>query len=234
MQSAGDELASLPTIYSNSLTFAQLQSTRLAIILESVINVGYGDAYVNADIADYNSVLPFKQLITATMNKFTLLFTSLALSTNLAAQTINDQIRNDWPDERYQVHGDGTVTDSVTGLMWMQCSLGQDSDADCAGAASEYNWQEALEATDEHTFAAYSDWRLPNIKELSSLVARDRDSPAINIAIFPNTQSTSYWSASPIVDWPENSWQIRFDYGYDFNNERYYNAYVRLVRSSQS
>ena len=153
---------------------------------------------------------------------------------SLPAQTIKDYIRNDWPDDRYDIHGDGTVTDTVTGLMWMQCSLGQDPDANCSGNATEHNWQEALEAAEASTSATYTDWRLPNIKELSSLAARDRYNPAINSTIFPNTSSDWYWSASPdAYDSSVYAWQLNFNNGNDNSYLRDDNVHVRLVRSGQ-
>ena len=171
------------------------------------------------------------------MNKnihlLTLLLLVLLLPLNLSAQTIKDYIRNDWPDDRYQVHGNGTVTDTVTGLMWMQCSLGQDPDANCSGNATEHNWQEALEAAEASTSATYTDWRLPNIKELSSLAARDRYNPAINSTVFPNTPSDLYWSASPNANDSNNAWLLYFYIGYDDFSLRYGNYHVRLVRSGQ-
>ena len=171
------------------------------------------------------------------MNKFTCLLASLAISWSLSAdQVINDSITNDWPDDRYQVHGDGTVTDTVTGLMWMQCSLGQIyANGTCSDAAdaTEHNWQAALEAAEDYTFATYSDWRLPNIKELSSLAARDRYNPAINSTVFPNTPSDWYWSASPDADFSNLAWRLYFYYGYDDYDGRNYDLHVRLVRSGQ-
>ena len=165
------------------------------------------------------------------MNKFTLLLALVFSSLSLSAQVIIDYIRNDWPDERYEIHGDGTVTDTVTGLMWMQCSLGQNSATDCSGSASSYNWKEALEAAEGHVFATYSDWRLPNIKELSSLAARDRYDPAINSTVFPNTPSVWYWSASPNANFSNSAWLLDFSYGYDYYRSNSY--YVRLVRVGQ-
>ena len=169
------------------------------------------------------------------MNKFTnlLALVALALPLSLSAQIIKDYIRNDWPDSRYQVHGDGTVTDTVTGLMWMQCSLGQDPAADCNGSASYYDWEQALEEADGYTFANYSDWRLPNIKELSSLAARDRYSPAINSTVFPNTKSSLYWSTSPDASGGEYAWQLYFNDGDDYGSARDYVYYVRLVRAGK-
>ena len=143
----------------------------------------------------------------------------------------NDNSINDWPDERYQVHGDGTVTDTLTSLMWMQCSLGQTYlSGECTGSASDHSWQGALELSEDYTFATYSDWRLPNIKELSSLVARDRHEPAINSTIFPSTSSRSHWSASPHAENTDLGWMINFSGGYDVFYYRGHGYVARLVR----
>ncbi|NOR76050.1 MAG: DUF1566 domain-containing protein [Draconibacterium sp.] len=53
----------------------------------------------------------------------------------------------------------GTVTDLATGLMWQQTDNGQ-----------TYNWQTALEYAENMELAGHSDWRLPNPKELQSIV----------------------------------------------------------------
>ena len=77
---------------------------------------------------------------------------------------------NDFTD-----NGDGTITDKATGLMWMQ----RDSGYFAAGSRFDgsMNWAEALEWAEELTYAGYSDWRLPNAKELQSIVDYTR-SPA--------------------------------------------------------
>jgi hypothetical protein len=59
----------------------------------------------------------------------------------------------------YQDNGNGTVTDSNTGLMWQK-----------ATASERYGWTEAMSYAENLTFAGYNDWRLPTIKELYSLI----------------------------------------------------------------
>lgn len=83
-------------------------------------------------------------------------------------------------------NGDETITDEATSLMWMQ----HDSGYYEAGTESDgtMNWQEALEwvqQMNDEAFLGYSDWRLPNIKELQSLVDYSKspittNSPAID------------------------------------------------------
>jgi hypothetical protein len=114
---------------------------------------------------------------------------------------------NDFSD-----NDDGTVTDRATGLMWAQ----DDSSAD---APDGLNWEEALayvEAQDAANYLGYSDWRLPNVKELQSIVDYDRspdttDSAAIdplfNATAITNeadeTDYASYWSSTTHANWTD-------------------------------
>lgn len=150
-----------------------------------------------------------------------------------AAQTIDPNIKHDWEDSRYTVNGDGTILDKKTNLIWKQCTQGL-SGATCAtGTATTHNWQQALDLAEISTFAGFSDWRVPNIKELSSLVAYDRYGPAINIAIFPNTptQASYFWSSSPLN--LDLAWLILTTDGRRSRNVRNENHYVRLVRGGE-
>lgn len=70
---------------------------------------------------------------------------------------------------RYIENGDGTVTDTVTQLQWMRCSLGQTwNGAGCSGEQKEMTWEEAKGKTAR--YAGHGDWRTPSIEELRTLV----------------------------------------------------------------
>ncbi len=135
------------------------------------------------------------------------------------------------PDAIYAVHGNGTVTDTRTNLMWKQCLEGQ-NEANCTGSPTTMNWVSALAQAEASTFAGYSDWRLPNEKELRSLVEECRQSPAINDAIFLNMPSNSYaWSSSPSVGGGAvSSLLVNFSTGNATHGVRTAPASVRLVR----
>ncbi len=91
---------------------------------------------------------------------------------------------NDFVDD-----GDGTVTDNATGLMWMQ----QDSGYFAAGDDNDgaLNWEQALEWAETLEYAGYADWRLPNAKELQSIVDYTRSPVTSNSAAIDPVFSTS-------------------------------------------
>ncbi|MCI5218762.1 MAG: DUF1566 domain-containing protein [Candidatus Electrothrix sp. LOE2] len=152
-----------------------------------------------------------------------------ACSSNMPAST---------PDSQLTDNNDGTVTDTKTGLMWKQCSEGQTfSIGSCNGSASTFTWQAALQqpgtVNDAGGFAGHTDWRLPNIKELRSIVEEQCSSPAINATRFPNTPSSYVWSGSPYAGNSVYAWYVSFDYGYSNYDFRVDNYAVRLVRGGQ-
>ena len=164
-----------------------------------------------------------KPLITAT---------ALMISLTINAQC-NSNMADEWQNNRYTDKGDGTILDKSTNLIWKQCAEGLSGD-DCAtGSATTANWQQALQQANNSTFAGKSDWRLPNIKELSSLVRRNCYSPAINETLFPNTSANDFWSSSPRSVSSNGAWVINFVYGNGSEGYRGNSFRVRLVRSGQ-
>ena len=167
--------------------------------------------------------------------KLLLLMLLFSSSTNVFSQTIEDYIDHQWQNSRYTNHNNGTVTDKKTTLMWKQCSEGL-SGSGCTGTATKHTYKAAIELAKAHKnkpFATYNDWRLPNIKELASLVAYDRYVPAINSTFFPNTSNSFFWSSSPYASYAGNAWLLHFSNGDGSYDGRGVYHYVRLVRGGQ-
>ena len=164
------------------------------------------------------------------------LFFILATMSASFAQTCYNTIVASTPTERFTDHGDGTVTDNITDLMWKVCSEGQNyssSVGSCEGVATTYTWQEAMwrvSVVNNAGFAGQSDWRLPNNKELFSIIEHQCFDPTINLEIFPMAQSGIFWSASPDASSIENAWFVNFGNGLDYSYPKTYRAKVRLVR----
>jgi len=152
----------------------------------------------------------------------------LALSGAVAAQTCNPNIPLTKPDSRYTYNAAGDeVTDTVTGLIWKRCAEGMSySGGTCTGTAQGFSWEYSL----IHSSNVVG-WRIPNIKELQSLVETACYEPAINQTVFPSTPNYIL-SASPIVfDNFGNALLINFETGYLFGWHRQSARFqVRLVR----
>ncbi len=145
------------------------------------------------------------------------------------------------PNAPFTNNGDGTVTDQGTGLIWDRCAWGKSGEECLSGEVSRVTWPEALAvpniANSLNSGVGYKgrkDWRLPNIKELSSLMNRSQTTRALDVLAFPNVPQVSlgisfFWSStishyqgSPA--WLVNAWDI-----YINSHERTQRNFVRLV-----
>jgi len=107
----------------------------------------------------------------------------------------------------YYNNGDGTITDIDTGLMWTQVP------------GSARNWNAAIAYAEGLTTATYTDWRLPNVKELQSLVditmttatSAATAKAALNRTLFPAATATAYWSSTALAGGSLTSaWLVEF------------------------
>lgn len=143
------------------------------------------------------------------------------------------------PDSRYTVSqpvaGEFVVADTQTGLIWKQCPEGL-SGAGCAtGVISGLTWAAALGAANSATHAGFSDWRLPNIGELLSLVETSCFDPTINTVRFPAVESARYfWSASTFPGGGNGAWVVDFFTGALTAYTKINNFPTRLVRGGQA
>ncbi|RWX45678.1 hypothetical protein H206_01435 [Candidatus Electrothrix aarhusensis] len=167
---------------------------------------------------------------------FGLIFCFFFVSITDAAQICKpDSILASTPDSQLVDNNDGTITDIKTGLMWKRCLEGVEGDNCENGSPSDFTWQQALQqpraVNDASGFAGYGDWRLPNIRELITIVEEQCYNPAINLNRFPNTPSSYVWSGSPHTEDSYSGWDVYFLAGQSsYYNRRYRSYAVRLVR----
>lgn len=138
----------------------------------------------------------------------------------------------------YVISADGSeVTDQKTGLIWRRCAEGMVfSSGTCKGIASKFTHEEALQRAATQASSTGIAWRLPNVKELSSIADKSLSNPAIDPAAFPAMppSTTAFWSASPFVNRSGSVWVVSFYNGgiSDFSRDRT-SYYVRLLRAGQ-
>lgn len=94
----------------------------------------------------------------------------------------------------FRVNGNGTVTDSVTGLMWQQTDGG------------EMTIENAIIYCDTLTLAGYSDWRLPNAHEAFSILNHQNTRPAMEDNIFVTTSAEYWWTVDRQVNDVSKIW----------------------------
>jgi hypothetical protein len=144
-----------------------------------------------------------------------------------------------WPEPRFTDNGDGTATDNLTGLMWA-------TDANTPGpplcdSGVKKNWQSSLEhvsCLNANAYLGYTDWRLPNEKEVLSVIDRSQYCPALyydNPFVFPPPPpwvcSYDFWSSTST---PGNgsAFEAEMAYGDMIGDSKQYPYYVWPVRGN--
>jgi hypothetical protein len=134
-----------------------------------------------------------------------------------------------WPIPRFTV-GTGTtadcVTDNLTGLMWTR-----NANLPAAGQT----WQQALDYANNLSLCGFSDWHLPNINELESLVNSEvsNQSSFLNAQGFSGVLGNGYWSSSSRAGSAGNAWFVDMSAGnvnYSIKSDSFY---VWPVRAGQ-
>ncbi len=141
-------------------------------------------------------------------------------------------------------NGDGTITDNNTGLMWEKKS----ADGSIHDWRNLYTWGAAFspfiaQLNTPPCFAGHCDWRLPNYKELVSILNLQRVSPSVSPAFTTNcvvactvttcscTQSNGYWSSTTYQNAPSAAWFMNFFNGLPGAIDKSSSFYVRAVRA---
>jgi len=125
-------------------------------------------------------------------------------------------------------NGDGTVTDTKTGLMWQKVEGGIKT------------WKEALAYCDTLVLAGHSYWRLPALNELQSIDDSIRDNPSIYRTAFPDDTSSNYWSSTTKDDATDYAWtmfcktgEVYAKFGEIYTTDKNNGQGVRAVRGGQ-
>ncbi|MEN9501333.1 MAG: hypothetical protein RI964_618 [Pseudomonadota bacterium] len=167
---------------------------------------------------------------------------------------INPYIKAHTPTSQFTFNADGTATDKKTGLMWQRCPVGttyNDSstpinylDDKCNGENTALTWKGALDYAqniNKTGLNGYSDWRVPNLPELRSILELKNANPAINPTVFPGYTEAAFWTSTPshyplqkegsgVTYYPSTA--IYFADGDDIWPNRNDQLYVRLVRTA--
>ncbi|MCP3925462.1 MAG: DUF1566 domain-containing protein [Desulfobacterales bacterium] len=126
------------------------------------------------------------------------------------------------------------VKDNVTCLIWEN----KTNDGSINDYDDEYTWQDAQDVfiTDLNSgsgFCGYTDWRLPTVKELSTIINSGRFPSTVNGDYFINTKSLYYWTVTTYAGNTVSAWLVDFFDGEVLYHGKTNSNYVRAVRSGQ-
>lgn len=128
---------------------------------------------------------------------------------------------------RFVDHGDGTVTDTCTGLMWQKTTPDRPMD-----------WESALDSASSASVGGHRDWRVPNVREMLSLYRFSAGPPHADpvfqgpVVVYPG----GYWTSTTEVLLPKNAYVVRFvtpDRPIGFDQKWETDKFVRLVRDAE-
>jgi len=147
----------------------------------------------------------------------------------------DEQAGVSWPNPRFTDNSDGTVTDNLTGLVWLK----QANYISTGGGTGKTTWSDAVDfckALASGTCglsdgSSAGDWRLPNIKELQSLIDYSQSYPPLPSGHpFTSVQSYTYWSSTDHIAGPSYVWQVFMNFGYPGSQGKSYFNYVWPIR----
>ena len=129
-----------------------------------------------------------------------------------------------WPNPRFTVQSDANcVLDNLTGLVW----------ARNASIGGRMTWSDAITYCEGLNYGGQTDWRMPNVKELFSLIDIKRVWPALPTGHpFAGVQSSEYWSSSTSVEGVGYVWYLTMAGTVNFCSETF-TFYVWPVRGGQ-
>lgn len=129
---------------------------------------------------------------------------------------------------RFVINGDGTITDSATGLMWIRAP----QTAPGAPFNGKMSWANAIINCEALTYAGHNDWRLPNVKEMVSILDFENATPPVDGGIFTDYEpAQTYWTSTTDRGTPTRAWRISAGSGYVYwaaKTSIYYAFPVRL------
>jgi hypothetical protein len=153
----------------------------------------------------------------------------------------------------YTDNGDGTITDNNAGLMWEKlCDEDPTPGTTCPAehdVDTTYTWADAfgkIATLNTANFAGHNDWRLPNVKELQSIVNYQNSSPAVSLEFNTGctapcsvttcscTDEGNHWSSTSVAPNGEFAWNVNFASGnVDIVNKQGFVLRVRAVRDGR-
>ncbi len=117
-------------------------------------------------------------------------------------RAVRDRVTPTSVTNQFTNNGNGTIKDNLTGLTWQQVPT-----------TDTLTWENALTYAEGLTFGGFSDWRLPNIKELQSLNDERIVTPSVSTTFFSTIGVKKYWSSTSLPNQTTRAWYLSTQFG---------------------
>lgn len=124
---------------------------------------------------------------------------------------------------RFLIQSNGTVIDAMTDLQWQQVAPND-----------TLTWEQALNYADTLSLAGYTDWRLPNCKELHSINQENIINPSVDPAWSSVSSARKWWSSTTLLNDPQKAWYLYTRFGITTYDLKSLKHSVRVVRSGEA
>lgn len=137
------------------------------------------------------------------------------------------------PFSQFSHAATATITDNKNKHTWLRCPVGMSWDgSSCTGISLKYTWTGAVAAVEElnqKKVAGRSDWRLPTVEELATVVERRCFKPAIDLKAFPYSPESGFWTDTPVEGVQPRAWVIHFLNGKPYIAKKTQTWRLRLI-----
>ncbi len=126
-----------------------------------------------------------------------------------------------------------TITDNKNNNTWLRCPVGMTwGGSSCEGISLKYTWTEAVVVVDElnaNKHEGRSDWRLPTVEELTTVVERRCFKPAIDLKAFPYSPESGFWTDTTVGGVQPRAWVVHFLNGNQYIANKNQTWRLRLI-----
>ncbi len=164
---------------------------------------------------------------------FTLLMVGLMVPVVAQGQKCDASKPATAPLSHFKVGPESALIDIKSQKNWLRCVVGMRwNGSHCTGQSLTYTWSGALEMVNEfnaNKVGGRSNWRLPKVEELNSIVEKRCFKPAINLEAFPYSPEAGFWTDSSVEGVQPRVWIVHFLHGQQYIANKQQRWRIRLI-----
>ncbi len=131
---------------------------------------------------------------------------------------------------RFRDNGNNTITDLISGLMWVKNPGAMGPPWGSAGSPDNEAWNQAVDMCAELNYRGHTDWRLPNIHEIRTILDFSKSNPTVDVNFFPWVQNDHWWSSTTHAGFTTSAYYVNVYHGTTLYDNKGFGKKPRPVR----